>query len=167
MTTKSHVQEFLLPFNSSSEFDNLAKSLITAAKTDTELAKLFVQVQIALGNGRDLLDKKQSQRYEKIKPLGGFDIPTAPSWLHEVLVASYIRAKTNLTPAISSTILSDPKQALRRTLAIAQKIEPDFIGELIIETARLAKKSNGFANTLKNTAGEYRSMVGIAIVLST
>jgi len=54
--------------------------------------------------------------------------------------------------------VSDPEKALRRTLTIVKSLEPEFIGELIIES-HLAQRDPSVTARLIEAASELRPLI--------
>jgi hypothetical protein len=105
---RKHALQFLAPVTASASVPGLARSLINLARRDTELATLFMTIQDELGNGRDLLDARQSEILDRLETPSEIDLPTAPAWLRPAIVAAYLRAKDHLTPRVAAEILTDP-----------------------------------------------------------
>ena len=155
----NHVQKFLAPLTVDPTVHGLARILIKRAKEEPELAKLFMSVQQELGDGRDLLDERQSAILDRIRTSDELDLPSAPDWLRPAITAAYLRAKANLTPRVAATILEDPAKALRRARTAARALEPEFMGELIIETTLAAQRDERLRADLHAATDELRPIV--------
>lgn len=154
--TKAHAKQFLAPLRAEPTFEGVATLLMEEARADQKLAKQFMDLQDLLGNGQPLLTPDQGRRLAAASVASRLDLPSAPDWLRPAIVAGYLRARDHLTPAVAAKITADPAAALRRTRGIVKKLEPGFVGELLVE---LAEDEAAYRPRLKAGAKELKPLV--------
>lgn len=159
MSATAHAKQFLAPLDGARSFSTLAASLIGTAKKDPAVAKLFIAVQEALGDGKDLVTARQAATLDKAIAGVNFDLPSAPDWVRPAVLAAYLNARNRLTEKAAKTILASPERALKRALAASNGLEPGFVGQLILEAARVAKKNPVVAKQLGDAAQEFAPIV--------
>ena len=138
----------------------IGKAVFEAADADKEFSRMLDEIQSKLGDGRDLITEEQFQCFEKIKCRQSIpDIPTAPEWLRPVIAASYLKAKGSLASKNTANLIGDLKFNLSKVIELIDKLEPDFIGELLLETTLAARDDSEFAKMLNAGATEFRALV--------
>ena len=160
MTARTHAAGFLLPVHPASSIRRIGRSIIDAAQSDPEMAEMLNSVQDRLGNGRVIIEQEHSAIFERVKePRAVPRIPTAPEWLAPLIAVGYLRAKNSVGAPGARKILEDPKKSLAKVLDLAGKLEPTFLGELLVETTLAARDDPEFAQALHDGATEYRALV--------
>ena len=160
MNARQHAANFLLSIDPRYSIRKIGKAIFEAADTDEEFSKMLDQIQHKMGDGRSLITEEQFQCFERIKCRKSIpNIPTAPEWLRPVIAACYLKAKSSLASKKTDGLKSDLKPALYKVLEWSDKLEPDFIGELLIETTLAARDDAEFAKALNIGAAEFRSLV--------
>ena len=154
----THARRVLAPLAVEPTFDEVARYLMRRAREDQRLAAKFTAILKAAGEGKDLVDSKQSKLLDSVRVPQGLDIPTAPDWLRPAITAGYMLAKQHLTPAVAARILADPDGAFDAAEKAVKKLEPDFLGEFIVEAAA-AERSARVAERMRLAAAEFRPMV--------
>jgi len=162
MNTYEHVQDFLSPIDPRMSIRKFGKFLIDKAKKDPAIAKKFHEILEKIGNEKPLIGQMHSTLYERIKTSAvALDLPTAPEWLQPIIVAAYLKAKAILQNGhINSSLYNDVSKKLDKVSHLIDKIvEPDFLGELLVETTLNAREDAIFAKSLKAGADEFLSLV--------
>ena len=160
MNAKQHASKFLLSVDPRYSIRKIGRAVFEAANTDEEFSKMLDEIQRKLGDGRSLITEEQYQCFERIKCRKSIpNIPTAPEWLRPVIAASYLKAKASLASKKTDGLINDLKSSLSKVLELTDKLEADFIGELLLETTLAARDDTEFAKTLNVGAAEFRSLV--------
>ncbi len=160
MNARQHASNFLLSIYPHYSIRKIGKAVFEAAETDEEFSKMLDEIQRKLGDGRSLITDEHFQVFERIKSRTSIpDIPTAPEWLRPVIAAAYLKAKESLAFKKTDMLTSDLKSSLSKVLKLTENIEPDFIGELLLETTLAARDDAEFAKLLNVGAKEFRSLV--------
>lgn len=168
MTARDHAVSFLVSTDARFSIRRIGKAIFEAAESDKEIATMLDAIQQKLGDGRPIIGEKHSDIYDRIKvPSAIPDIPTAPEWLRPLVATGYLKAKTAITPSKASQIINNPKESLAKVQKLADQLEPEFFGELLVETVMAAREDPGFARVLREAGNEFRSLVEYLYSLST
>jgi hypothetical protein len=163
MKAKNHALNFLSPVDSRCSIINFGKKFIDLALSDKEIAEKFSIIQKKMGDGKIILQEPHFELFEKIKTKQGIpNIPILPDWLSPVITVAYLRAKSAIENKHSRINLFDEKdygKLLDEVIALTEKIEPDFLGELLIETVLTANRDKRFSKKLNQGAKEYNELV--------
>jgi hypothetical protein len=155
----AHVRQLIAPIGTEPTVEGVAQRLMRLAASDSKLASLLVAIQTAAGDGRDLLDKEQSNLLDEVQVKDPLDLPSAPEWLRPAIVTGYMLAKDRLTPTLAAKVLGDPHRAFQNGLEVVEALEPGFIGEFIVEAAA-SQRTPAIAERMRSAADEMRPMVG-------
>ena len=157
-TANAHARRALAPLAVEPRFDEVARHLMKLGREDERLADQFAAIMEAAGNGRDLIDSRQSELLDKVRIPQSLDMPTAPDWLRPGITAAYMLAKQRLTPRIAAEIIQDPHGTFDAAERAVRSFEPGLVGEFIVEAAA-AERSARVAERMKVAVEEFRPMV--------
>ncbi len=159
MDAREHAEYFLAPISPASSIRKFAKEVIRCAETDSEVASLLDALQNTLNSGESIIQDSHSEMFERLKCSAALpDIPTAPEWIRPAIAAAYLRARWAVGTS-SRPFSADIKSGLKKALKLAQSVEPDFIGELLVETTLSAREDPQFSKQLHDGAAEFRQLV--------
>jgi hypothetical protein len=157
---RAHALGFLLPVEPRVSILTIGKSLLEMARKDPNVAKKFNTIKQKMGDGKPLISKEQSIAFESMKSRQVVpNIPTAPEWVRPLLGVGYLRAKDAVASGKASRVLTNPEESLDKVIRMIDNLEQPFLGELLLETVRLAKQDREFAKKLSNGAAEFRALV--------
>jgi hypothetical protein len=160
-TARDHARDFLMSIDPRGSIQEIGKLLLEAARKDKSIADKFNTIQKKMGEGKPIIGLEHSVMFERIKSRQSIlDIPTAPEWLRPLLVVGYLRAKQSVKNSKTAKLLNDPKASLDKVIKLADNLEPEFLGELLVKTAIRAREDSKFAKTLRDGAAEFRNLVG-------
>jgi hypothetical protein len=160
-TARDHARDFLMPIDPRGSIHEIGRLLLEAARKDKSIAEKFNIIQKKMGDGKPIIGLEHSVMYERIKSRQSIlDIPTAPEWLRPLLAVGYLSAKQSVKSGKAAKILNDPKASLDKVIKLADNLETDFLGELLVKTAIRAREDSKFAKTLHDGAAEFRRLVG-------
>lgn len=160
MKTRQHVESFLAPISPAYSIRKFAKSVISAAENDNEIASLLDAIQVKLNDSDAIISEKHSDIFDRIRTPAAIPyIPTAPDWIRPAIAAAYLRARSNVERRTAPVLGADLKAGLRKVLSLVDNVEPDFIGELLVETTLAAREDSEFSAKLKSGAAEFRALV--------
>lgn len=159
--TIAHVTDFLQSIDQSYSLHSFGKKVIDAARNDETIAEKLDLIQQKMGDGRDVITEEHFTQFERLKHSVKIPkIPSAPEWLRPMLAAGYLRAKNAMAnPELNTKIHHGD---LGKMLdAVAQKVddlEPDFIGEFLLQTT-IAARNKAFSKSLNRAGKEFYAMV--------
>jgi len=160
MNASQHASSFLFSVDPRLTIQKVGRAVFEAAENDPEFATMLDTIQRKLGDGRPLINEEQGAVFDKIKTIRAVpDIPTAPDWLRPVIAAAYLKAKASLSNKKTEFLAEDLKKTLSKVIQLVDDLEPEFIGELMIETTLSARDDKQFAKSLADGAAEFRALV--------
>jgi len=155
-----HAQGFLLPIEPRISLHTIGKTLLELARKDPNVAKKFETIKQKLGEGKPLIGKEHSAFFESAKSRQVVpNIPTAPEWLRPLIAVGYLRAKDAVASGKVGKLLTNPEESFDKVIKLLDKLEENFLGELLVETVRLVKEDREFAKKINDGATEFRALV--------
>ncbi len=163
MQARTHALDFLSPIDARQSIISFGEKLIAAALRDETIAKKFVKIQEKMGEGKPIVRDPHFALFERVKTDCGIpNIPTLPDWLSPIITVVYLRAKLSMKNNFKGISHFNEKQyskLLDTVFDMVDKIESDFLGELLVETVLTANKDKKFAKKLNKGALEFNELV--------
>jgi hypothetical protein len=159
MDAREHSTNFLLQTDPAMAIRKLGKGFIDKANSDDEILNRFKAIQERLNN-TVLVTDPHFAMYERLSSAQTiYDLPTAPEWLRPLILVGYLNAKSMIASGRFARRSPDLRTALDRVLKMVDELEPDFLGELLVETVLTAREDRGFARTLRATESEFQALI--------
>ena len=160
VTAKEHAFDFSLSVDPRAAIRRVGKRVLEAAQTEASIAGKLDAIQQKLGDGKPIVGNEHSAIFERIKCSNAIpNIPTAPEWLRPLITVAYLRAKAAISTGNVTNLFPNLDHTLNNVLKLVERLEPSFLGELLIETALTARDDRQFAQTLHEGAAEFRALV--------
>ena len=155
---REHAFEFLLPADPRASIQMIGERLLVAADNDPSIAAKFRAIRDMI-SGTVLVKENHYAMYQRLRSAYKLDVPTAPEWLRPLLVVAYLRAKSVVASGRLRNLIPNLPSTLDEVAQLAETLEPDFLGELLVETSLAAWRDARFARKLEEGAEEFRSLV--------
>ena len=157
---RDHALGFLMPIEPRVSVSAIGRRLLDLAHKDPNIARKFNTIKQKMGDGKPLISKEHSIAFEGMKSRQVVpNIPTAPEWVRPLLAAGYLRAKDAVASGKANRLLTNPEESFDKVIRMIDTLEQRFLGELLVETVRLAKQDREFAKRLSTGASEFRALV--------
>ncbi len=158
MATSDEVFNFFHSINPGPAIIKAGDIIAEAASKDPQIAKTLTDIHKKIT--RQFLRGESLKLYERIHGISGFSkILGVPEEFGLLLAVLYLKAKFGLERMDAAKLSGKLKAALKKGLPETKILDPDFLGELMVETAIRAARDNSFAQSLKTAANEIKAAV--------
>mgnify|MGYP003536895377 FL=1 len=156
---REHAFDFCLPLNPTVSIRSIARRLWDIADNNDSIAKRFAAIQDKLGSGKPIIDDEHSAIYERLCDRRTIlDLPTAPEMFRPLFVAAYLRAKQVIAQGRVQGIFQNVEKRLDQVEKLVDRLEPQFVGELLSEVMLNARENPAFSKQLHNGAAEMKAL---------
>ena len=156
MTPRSHVDIFLSSVDPRGGFLRIAERIAETAERDPEARNILGA--IANWSTGPVIDRQSLEFYQRIRRPG-----IHPDFLgspEKTLLAAvtHLRAAEGVRLAVtrSPAVLNETKKGLHTAYQLLQDLEPQFIGELLVETELRASRDPVFAGKLEGAMADIQ-----------
>lgn len=158
-TVTTHVNNFVMSADPRGGFLKVAETFVEEVERDSNAREALSAIRSWLA--APLIDGRSKELYKRIyKPEAYPDTLRDPSGKTFVLASAYLRALDILRTASITRVsaLDDLKKRLPSVNQRLKEIEPEFVGDLLIECAISAERDPAFAQKLADAIPDFRAL---------
>ncbi|MGA7933912.1 MAG: hypothetical protein WCA35_10230 [Kovacikia sp.] len=156
---RNHAFDFCLPLDPTASIRTIARRLWNIAEANDSVGKRFAAIQEKMGSGKPLISDEHSAIYNRLRDQRTIlDLPTAPEIFRPLFVAAYLRAKQVIAQGGGQGIFQNVEKRLDQVEKLVDRLEPQFIGELLSELMFSARENPVLSKQLHQGAAEMKAL---------
>lgn len=156
---REHAFDFCLALDPTASIRTIIRRFWEIADSDEAVGKRFAAIQDKMGSGKPVIGDQHSAIYERLRNRSiVLDLPTAPEIFRPLFVAAYLRAKQVIAQGGGRGIFVDVEKRLDQVERLVDRLEPQFVGELLSELMLSARDNPTFSRQLQEGAAELKAL---------